>query len=139
MKSIFYIGAALMVGAGIYGFVDYRKTNETKEFRSLYEEKEIRGTNPHSTVETERKPVLIQDEPVKMASSATVFAAKPKEETKPIAKAGTQKQRMKKSRKLNYKLFSRAALEKFEPPTVNEFEVKEVEIIAEKETEKKEQ
>jgi hypothetical protein len=36
MKSILYVGAVLMTGACIYGFVDYRKVNNNKEFKSLY-------------------------------------------------------------------------------------------------------
>lgn len=38
MKSILYAGAALMIGASIYGFVDYKKTSHKKEFNSMYEE-----------------------------------------------------------------------------------------------------
>ena len=30
MKPLLYIGAALMMGAGIYGFVDYKKKNQKK-------------------------------------------------------------------------------------------------------------
>jgi uncharacterized protein HemX len=38
MKPLFLIGAALMAGAGIYGFVDYKKASLRKEFQSLYKE-----------------------------------------------------------------------------------------------------
>jgi hypothetical protein len=38
MKSLLFIGATLMVGAGIYGFVDYKKKNESKQFKALYKE-----------------------------------------------------------------------------------------------------
>src|SRR5687767_9242559 len=38
MKPLLLIGAALMVGAGIYGFVDYKKANHKKEFQTLYRE-----------------------------------------------------------------------------------------------------
>ena len=31
MKSILYAGAALMIGASIYGFVDYKKNSHKKE------------------------------------------------------------------------------------------------------------
>src|SRR5688572_13218215 len=41
MKSILYLGAALMIGASIYGFVDYKKTNRNKEFKNMYAEKEV--------------------------------------------------------------------------------------------------
>jgi hypothetical protein len=36
MKSILYVGATLMIGASIYGFVDYNKTSRSKEFRDMY-------------------------------------------------------------------------------------------------------
>lgn len=36
MKSILYLGAVLMTGACIYGFVDYKKASNSKEFKSLY-------------------------------------------------------------------------------------------------------
>jgi hypothetical protein len=41
MKSILYIGATLMIGASIYGFVDYNKTRNKKEFKNMYVEKEV--------------------------------------------------------------------------------------------------
>lgn len=34
-----YVGAALMIGASIYGFVDYRQTHNKKEFKEMYAEK----------------------------------------------------------------------------------------------------
>ena len=41
MKSILYVGATLMIGASIYGFVDYKQTHGKKEFKEMYaEEKE---------------------------------------------------------------------------------------------------
>ena len=41
MKSILYVGATLMIGASIYGFVDYKQTKGKKEFKEMYaEEKE---------------------------------------------------------------------------------------------------
>jgi hypothetical protein len=41
MKSVLYVGATLMIGAGIYGFVDYNKTSRHKEFKNLYTEKKV--------------------------------------------------------------------------------------------------
>ncbi|MGH2552563.1 MAG: hypothetical protein ACRDEB_02535 [Chitinophagaceae bacterium] len=38
MKSILYVGATLMIGASIYGFVDYEKTKNKKEFTNMYKE-----------------------------------------------------------------------------------------------------
>lgn len=44
MKSILYVGATLMIGASIYGFVDYEKTKNKKEFTNMY--KETEATEP---------------------------------------------------------------------------------------------
>jgi hypothetical protein len=38
MKSILYAGAALMIGASIYGFADYKHTQNKKEFKEMYTE-----------------------------------------------------------------------------------------------------
>ena len=38
MKSILYVGATLMIGASIYGFVEYKQTSQKKEFTSMYAE-----------------------------------------------------------------------------------------------------
>jgi hypothetical protein len=41
MKSILYVGATLMIGASIYGFVDYSKTSNKKEFKTMYKETKL--------------------------------------------------------------------------------------------------
>ena len=38
MKSILYVGATLMIGASVYGFVDYKQTQNKKEFKEMYVE-----------------------------------------------------------------------------------------------------
>ncbi len=38
MKKMLYAGAALMIGASVYGFVDYKRTSQKKEFKSMYVE-----------------------------------------------------------------------------------------------------
>jgi hypothetical protein len=43
MKSILYAGATLMIGAAIYGFVDYKKTSHSKEFTKMYHTGETSG------------------------------------------------------------------------------------------------
>src|SRR5437667_12740071 len=64
MKSILYIAATLMICAGIYGFVDYKKTNRNKEFIKMYDSKEViesvitpDQTNSASTRRTENAVV----------------------------------------------------------------------------------
>ena len=49
MKSILYVGATLMIGASIYGFVDYEKTKNNREFTNMYKEEEV------------TEPVIISD------------------------------------------------------------------------------
>lgn len=44
MKSILYAGAALMIGASIYGFVDYKKTSHKKQFTDMY--KDVKENKP---------------------------------------------------------------------------------------------
>ena len=59
MKSILYAGAALMIGASIYGFVDYSQASNKKEFNDMY------------TVEKEKPAVATlktdNDQPTKQA------------------------------------------------------------------------
>ena len=64
MKAILYIGAVLMTGASVYGFVDYKKSSRNKDFTRLYEEKQEATTAPEnknirqdSKVVTEKKEV----------------------------------------------------------------------------------
>jgi hypothetical protein len=39
MKTMLFVGATLMIGASIYGFLDYRQTHNNKEFKEMYVEK----------------------------------------------------------------------------------------------------
>jgi len=125
MKSILYIGAVLMTGACIYGFVDYRKTSNRKEFKSLYRTEaastktalspqQVRDIN---AIEKVNERVKIAG-PVKELSDANkIEPAKGTTEVKFVN--GTRKS--SKRKKLNYKLYSRAALEKFEPPVITSY------------------
>ena len=131
MKSILYVGATLMIGASIYGFVDYKKTSHRKEFTGMYESKEIK--EPVKAVETPlplkqteepakktkklRSSKTFVDEPVTKKSSVEITAAE-KIESEPatISNAelrnndAAEKFKKAKKRKLNSKLFSRAPL-----------------------------
>jgi hypothetical protein len=134
MKPLFLIGAALMVGAGIYGFIDYKKTSHRREFQSLYKEKkeepkeevedatpappevvqnEIQeGTTPDSVV-VEEVPV---DVPVYVVKNGKVVAEK-----KQVAI--DKKTAKKKVKRFRPKQFSRAEMEEeimLEEPAVKE-------------------
>jgi len=124
MKSILYIGAVLMTGACIYGFVDYRKTSNRKEFKSLYRT-EIASTKTALSPEQVRDVNAIEkvNEKTKIAEPATGYSdvdktERAKEITPVKTVNGTRK--FSKRKNLNYKLYSRAALEKFEPPVIVE-------------------
>lgn len=54
-----YVGAALMIGASIYGFVDYRQTHNKKEFKEMYAEK--KSTAPVTPVVTKSDENLLTD------------------------------------------------------------------------------
>ena len=58
-----YFGAALMIGASVYGFVDYRQTHRKKEFKEMYSKK--RDPAPESvTVTKTQTPLAEKNEPL---------------------------------------------------------------------------
>jgi hypothetical protein len=107
MKSVLYVAAALMVGASIYGFVDYSKTKGIKEFETMYDKKKTENL----VLVEEREPTsneiqVSKKEKTETINKETVKAEKVNKETakkKPVSK-------FKKKRKINYKSFSRAPL-----------------------------
>ncbi|MBL7745223.1 MAG: hypothetical protein JNN00_17235 [Chitinophagaceae bacterium] len=109
MKSLLYAAATLMIGASIYGFVDYNKTKDQKKFAGMYDEKE--NTSP--AVVNEQKPY---GDVVQTGSNDGFGVAndnnKPKEEKVKeegsIVKSLVKK--FKKKRKVDFESFSRAPL-----------------------------
>jgi hypothetical protein len=115
MKSILYVGAALMAAAGIYGFVDYNKTSRNKEFQSLYNEKEkVEVIKP--------APATDLTETKKLKAESDLPVPVPEITGTDLKKSGAGNKSIKKklNRKLNYKKFSRAPLRE------------EIEIVPEK-------
>lgn len=101
MKAILYTGAALMIGASIYGFVDYKQTSRKKEFKTMYAEPAAAATEepktvtgPAITTGTKTEPVTVTE--IKEIKKSTVAVKK-----KPV----------KKKRSFSTKLFSRGALD----------------------------
>lgn len=92
-----------MIGASIYGFVDYKKTSQRKEFRSLYVDKEVK--EPAITKKNIIEAVEIKEPAVKEKDQVI-------KNTEPVQKNLTVKT-VKEShkKKLSYKLFSRAPLD----------------------------
>jgi len=125
MKSVLYVAAILMIGASIYGFVDYNKTKGSKEFATMYDEKErtdlviAEEPKPASDVvpvSKKEQPETVKEENLKTSKENEKSTVK-----KPIAK-------LKKKRKINYKSFSRAPLreeEVVEVPEIKETMIKE--------------
>lgn len=98
MKSVLYVAAFLMIGASIYGFVDYSKTSRHKEFKTMYDENEV--TQP--AVPEEKKLISTVPETVSKKEQPEV-----KTETtanKPVKKI------KKKKRTIDLESFSRAPL-----------------------------
>ena len=95
MKSLLFISVTLMVGAGIYGFVDYKKKEQSKDFKSLYKEE---------------KPVQQQPAPEFATPPMTVT---PNEKQEPVVenkKSTTTKNVKRKPKKFLPKSFSRAII-----------------------------
>ncbi|MBC7875428.1 MAG: hypothetical protein H7Y01_15615 [Ferruginibacter sp.] len=172
MKSILYVGATLMIGASIYGFVDYKKTSQNKEFSSMY--KEEQETAPVVSMESKTtEPVIKKDADVPVRQPKVRVAGIEKKtlskkqvtppeeiiaaiqpigydekmvtnEIKEIEKSavdvnisndsGVEKKVVKKKKKLNHKIFSRA-------PLRDEVEIDRVQPakVSVKKTENKEQ
>ena len=110
MKAVFYAGAALMIGASIYGFVDYKNTTRNEEFKTLYEEKKER--NLINTPATETKLVTPED-PKPAVKQVPLLEKKGKN-----VSTASKTKKVKGSKKIHYKEFSRAALseKEFVPP-----------------------
>ena len=132
MKSILYVGATLMIGAGIYGFVDYKKTNHSKELVKMYNSKEtsesvsnikhIENTTEKKAPEIKEKAVvkklipqkdeiiegkMINEEPT-ITKDETVLEKKMSD----VSLNEAVSKNDKRTKKINYKLFSRAPLER---------------------------
>ena len=145
MKSVLYVGAALMIGASIYGFVDYKNTSHKKEFTGMYEEKKL--AQPVLSHETEKKPEVtvatntvtnkkavnkkvakkkaskIADDPIHAIKPVSkdevmitdLFEIEDAEVDPAIAKNSEPEKKLKKKKKLNRNMFSRAPIREYEP------------------------
>lgn len=116
MKPILYLSAALMIGASIYGFVDYKKTTRSADFKKLYDKKEV--TSPATPSEKENNGRMTEPP----GTTEVITPVKSIEKEKPITKKTSTKKivylvaknsNLKKQKKLNPKLFSRAPLREY--------------------------
>jgi hypothetical protein len=136
MKSILYVGVTLMIGACIYGFVDYKKTSRKKEFTRMYEspevkeqvitvEKNIPVAEETSQVVTTTKKTPLKEEPAAMKSKVVIAAAEKIESVSVVVNTASLKEtgsaekfKQARKKKLNYKLFSRAPLREYKEETI---------------------
>lgn len=137
MKSILYVGATLMIGASIYGFVDSKKVNRNKELSNMYKESPVpeavtvvtndktgpavkkEMTSIRKKAETKKQALQTEEyvKPIKpIAEEDKISLQKRKgiEETPvdvTISKEDATEKNVKKKRKFSTKLFSRGALD----------------------------
>lgn len=135
-----YVGATLMIGASIYGFVDYKQTRQKEEFTKMYESEKSKAPavaeeknvvvaekkEPVAVVKKTKMPVSKKSPVIKKAvkEEEVIPAIKPisedakitDKETKTIEKttvnatASGKTVIKKKKKKINSKIFSRAPL-----------------------------
>lgn len=143
MKSILYVGATLMIGASIYGFVDYKKTSHKKEFTGMYSEQQVKTpvTEPEKKIEmtipektvvnnkhvTKKNTTRKTEEAVeitpaikpisddsKLGKTEIVSIDNSSVDTK-IAENKEPVKTIKKKKRLNAELFSRAPIREYTP------------------------
>jgi autonomous glycyl radical cofactor GrcA len=103
MKSILYVGATLMIGASIYGFVDYKQTRGKKEFKEMYaeekapvvfDENENKATEPEPVIKKEpvsfknvsnNKKVVTKKQAVNKEDEESIISIKPIREDEAVA------------------------------------------------------
>lgn len=102
MKSVLFVGAALMIGASIYGFVDYKKTSHDKKFTRMYEDEKATvtpvTTEPVVTDRADVSPATAEE----VSEKTTAAATDPAKKTAPVKK--------KKYKRIRAELFSRAPI-----------------------------
>jgi hypothetical protein len=62
MRSMLYVGATLMIGASIYGFVDYKRSSHSKDFKDMYStEQKTAPVQPEKIVAEEKTPATSKE------------------------------------------------------------------------------
>ncbi len=121
MKSFLYIGASLMIGASIYGIIDYQKTSHEKEFKTLCADPEPEivvvqepATGAVVTAPVEKKDVgqpKNEQEAAVVTSGNAVTGNHEVADNSEITSSPkiASKKELKIEKELDYRLFSRAA------------------------------
>lgn len=138
MKTVLYAGAALMIGASIYGFVDLKNKSQQKEFKTLYKEEKAKTpvvteagkTTRPMTVPEEKtantvpaKKMVKKEEAPKTMKSLKPVSAEDRPETSTVKNIeetfvgenldpsnDVDRKLLKKKKRLSTKLFSRAPI-----------------------------
>lgn len=139
MKSILYVGVTLMIGASIFGFVDYNKSRNNKEFNNMYAEKapadpvispenKVNGQTEKKEDASKIKKTAVKKQVAENVTEKIIEPDIPVTEDEimitkefkientdvtvvPVKEDPSEKIVKKKKRKLNTKLFSRGALD----------------------------
>jgi hypothetical protein len=106
MKSVLYVGATLMIGASIYGFVDYKKTQHKEGFKTMYTELKEPVTEPATEPVAEK--VVTENKLIATNNTSDTKTVAEKKKTVPAKKI---QKKTKKKRKINARLFSRGGLD----------------------------
>jgi hypothetical protein len=110
MKTILYAGAALMIGASIYGFVDYKSTQNKKEFKEMYAEP-VQPTEEEVVAEEKQT----DNKTVSFVSNAEIKENNELKNETVVKKKSTilnkKYKKVKKQRRLAIKDFGRGALD----------------------------
>lgn len=111
MKSFLYVGAMLMIGAIIYGFVDYKKSGRNSELDKMYSAPETKDPSVPRQ-ESGKNESLLKTEDAGKKYSDVAETNNVTVSTNAAARENSEKKIKKsKRKKFNYKLFSRAPLE----------------------------
>jgi hypothetical protein len=93
-----------MCGAGIYGFVDYQKSKNKQSFKSDFEKNRVDTKEKTAPVQEEKITEVKNETVVPVIKNTTALKEAKKE------KKSETKDVIKKSKSINYKMFSRAPL-----------------------------
>ncbi|MBC7948574.1 MAG: hypothetical protein H7Y42_11875 [Chitinophagaceae bacterium] len=108
MKAILYTAAALMAGASIYGFIDYRGASNNDEFTKLYDVKSVSVPEPKEAkasireLQVSEHKIVVEEVPSNSKSEA-ITVTKKKEVRKAVKRTARKK-------RMNLDKFSRAPL-----------------------------
>jgi hypothetical protein len=102
-----------MIGASIYGFVDYRKTSHNKKFTTMYEAKDV--VEPVEVIASEKKEAIVKKESTnaekKMVTNNVVSDVLIKKDVEKSVVNNKAIKKLKKKKKFSTKLFSRGGLD----------------------------